>query len=187
MPVKIEHDDRHDERPEAGELHLLGLDLLAQVLRRSPDHQAADEHGDDGVDEDRVEPAAGAAGRHLAEHHAGQQAEAADRGERVVGARRPSPVEVLVDDTPNRAVGGVAEADLLALGVAGRSGGRRPPRPPGSPGARRRLVKPTQTAEDDDHGGQQGDAVADAAHHLAEGVGERERDRRGAGRSTASW
>ena len=52
-----EHDDRHHQGGQAGQLHLLGLYLLAEVLRRSPDHQAADEHGDDGVDEDRVQPA----------------------------------------------------------------------------------------------------------------------------------
>jgi hypothetical protein len=33
--------------------------------------------------------------------------------------------------------------------------------------------------EDDHHGRQQGSAVADAPHHLAEGVGERERDGEG--------
>ena len=168
--------DRHDERRQAGQLHLLGLDLLPQVLGRSPDHQSADEHRDDGVDEDRVEPAPGAAGGHLPEHHAGQQAQAAHRGERVVGGVR-RPVEVLVEATPNRAVlvspKRTSLPSVLPVEAAGDAGGERRP---GCPGARRRQVKPTQTPKMMTIAAEQRGAVADAAHHLAEGVGQGERD-----------
>ena len=119
MPVKIKHDERHHERAEAGEFDLGRLDLFTEVLRCSPDHQAADEHGDDGVDEDRVEPTPRTARRHLAEHHPGEQAEAADRGERVVGGVGRSGRGHRRGHAEQRRRG-VAEADLFALHVAGR-------------------------------------------------------------------
>src|SRR6185312_5966060 len=56
-----QHDERHDEHHERGHLDLVGLDLLAQVLRRSPDHEAGDEHGDDDEGQHAVEPRAHAA------------------------------------------------------------------------------------------------------------------------------
>src|SRR6202050_1472857 len=60
---------RHDKGPEPREFALFGRDLLPQVLRCSSDHEAADEHRDDGVDEDGVKAAARATRGHLAQHH----------------------------------------------------------------------------------------------------------------------
>ena len=59
----------HDEDVEHDELHLGGLDLLAEVLRRAPDHEAGDEHREQGEDQHAVEAGADAARADLAEHH----------------------------------------------------------------------------------------------------------------------
>ena len=77
-------DDRHDQDVEHDELHLGGLDLLAQVLRRSPDHEAGDEHREDHEDQHPVEPDTDAARAHLAELHVHERRPAAERREAVV-------------------------------------------------------------------------------------------------------
>ena len=144
-PGEDKHDHRHDEDREAGEFHLPGLDLFAQVLRCSPDHQPTDEHRDDGEEQDRVEATADPARRDLPEHHARQQAEPAHGVERVVGTARPT-----------RSTSGSRRCRTARTGCRRsgppcrpccRSAGReRRPRPPrGWPGARRTTLKPTQT------------------------------------------
>ena len=175
IAVNDEHDDRHDERAETRELHLLRLYLLAEILRCSPDHQAADEHGDDGVDQDRVEPAAAATRGDLAEHHSAEQTKTTDWVELVIrGVSRP-----------RRGAGGrhteqrgrrVAESGFFAFGVP--HGGMHT----GGDDGRVVLVlgvagEAHPDPEDDHHRGEQGRAVADASHHLAERVREGKRDR----------
>ena len=59
---EAEHDDGHGQQVEHHELHLRGADPLAEVLGRSPDHQAGDEHREDREDEDPVEARADTAG-----------------------------------------------------------------------------------------------------------------------------
>ena len=88
--------DRRDRRPkpsiskrqaqdgEHRHLDLLRLDLLAQVLRRAPDHQAGDEHRDDHEDQHAVEARAHAAEDDLAELDVDQRDHAAERRELVV-------------------------------------------------------------------------------------------------------
>ena len=79
-----EHQDRGGQHV-AGDQHDLALaDLLAEVLRGAADHQAAEEHGDDGEHEHPVEAGADAAGRDLAEHHVEHRDAAAGGGQRVV-------------------------------------------------------------------------------------------------------
>ena len=46
-PRTHEHRERHGQDVEHDELDLGGLDLLAEVLRRAPDHQAGDEDGEE--------------------------------------------------------------------------------------------------------------------------------------------
>ena len=81
-----EHDERHDKGTEAGQLHLPGLDFLAQVLGSSPDHQPADEHGESRHRSRMVQPAPHPPGGDLSQHHPGHRAEAAHRVVRVGGA-----------------------------------------------------------------------------------------------------
>ena len=59
---------RHEDR-RGRHLHLVRLDLLAEELGCSADHQAGDEHADDREDQQAVQPRADAAERHLAELH----------------------------------------------------------------------------------------------------------------------
>ena len=105
---------QHDQR---GHLHLVGLDLLAQVLGRAADHQPGHEHGDDRERQHAVEPGADAAVDHLAELHQPHRDQPAERRERVVhgvdravggGGGRGRPQRGEAD----------AEARLLALHVA---------------------------------------------------------------------
>ena len=70
---------RQDQDGEHGHLDLPGLDLLADVLRRAPDHQAGDEHGDDDEDQHAVEAGADAADDDLAELHVDERDHAAER------------------------------------------------------------------------------------------------------------
>ena len=54
--IAVKHQDRQrkDQDDEHRHLHVVGLDLLAEVLRRAADHQAGDEHRQDDEDEDAV-------------------------------------------------------------------------------------------------------------------------------------
>ena len=70
---EAQHGGGHGEDVERDDLHLGRLDLLAEVLRRSPDHQAGDEHRQDGHDQQPAEADADAAGADLAEHHVAQR------------------------------------------------------------------------------------------------------------------
>ena len=81
---EAEDEQRHRDQVHDDELHLGGLDLLADVLRRPADHQPGDEDGEQREDEDRVEAGADAAGADLAEHHVHERHGAAERREAVV-------------------------------------------------------------------------------------------------------
>ncbi len=130
-----EHEDRQrkDEHDEHRHLHVVGLDLLAEILRRPADHQAGDEHRQDDEDEDAVHPGADAAEDHLAEHDVDERHQAAERRERVVPAVDRAAARVGRDRGEERRVGD-AEPALLAFHVAaGRAVGHRSdPRPPSS-------------------------------------------------------
>ena len=102
-----------DDRPA----HLARLDLLAQELGRASDHEAGDEHREDGEADHAVQAAAHAAEDDLAQGHLEHLDKTAQRGVGVVhgvnravggggGVSRP------------RGGGGDAEAALLALHVA---------------------------------------------------------------------
>src|SRR5438128_6274894 len=109
--------ERDEQDVEHDQLHLRGLDLLAEVLRRSPHHQPGDEHAQQREHEHPVQACARATRAHLAQHHVDQRDRAPDRGEAVVGG-------------DHGAVGGAGggrgvetrclrpEAHLLALHVA---------------------------------------------------------------------
>ena len=86
---RARHDRRH-RRPtkhhqgqaqdgEHRHLDLLGLELLAEILRRAPDHEAGHEHGDDHEDQHAVETRAHAADDDLAELDVDQRDHAAER------------------------------------------------------------------------------------------------------------
>jgi hypothetical protein len=107
----------HRQDGEGAHLDVEGVDLLAQVFGRPPDHQAGDEDGEDDEDQHAVEAGSDAAEYHLAEMHVEERYQPAEWGEGVVHA---------ID----RAAGGVGgyggeerraedpEAHLLALHVA---------------------------------------------------------------------
>ena len=118
------------EEIACGELDLARGDLLAQVLRRPPDHQAGDEHGDDGEDEHAVQARTGAAGRDLTELHVEQRHHAAEagvgvvervdragrgQGRRVGEDRRVGDAEALLDTLHGRADRGRHRAVVLQL------------------------------------------------------------------------
>ena len=56
IDVPISDQGRRDEDDQRRHLHLVGLDLLAEILRRAPDHEAGHEDGDDREHEHAVEP-----------------------------------------------------------------------------------------------------------------------------------
>ena len=108
---------RRDQDPQAGELDLPRLELLAQPLRGSSHHQPADEDGQQDVQEDRVQAGADAAEDHLAGGQVGHRHRAADPGvglDRAVD--RPAGGDGRDDVEQRRA--GDAEALLLAFHVA---------------------------------------------------------------------
>ena len=110
--------ESQDENDEGSHLHVVRLDLLAEILRRATDHQAGDEDRDDHIDQHAVKTRADAAEDDFAELDIQQRHETADRMKESCAYR--------VD----RAAGGVrgdggeeggiedAEADFLALHVA---------------------------------------------------------------------
>ena len=112
-----QHDRGRDQDDERGHLHLVGLDLLAQVLGRAADHEAGHEHGDDREDEHPVEARADPAVDDLAELHQPHGHQPAEGGvgvvhrvHRAVGGRGGG-------RGPQGGVGDT-EPDLLALHVA---------------------------------------------------------------------
>ena len=58
-----EDGQRQDEDRQHRELHLPSFDLLAEVLRRSADHQSGNEDGEDGHDDNAIEARPDAAGQ----------------------------------------------------------------------------------------------------------------------------
>jgi hypothetical protein len=74
-----QHQDRRDEDGDRHHLHVVGLDLLAQVFGRAADHQAGDEHRQHGEDQHAVQAGADAAEDHFAELHQQQRHQAAER------------------------------------------------------------------------------------------------------------
>ncbi len=112
-----QHHHAGNQQRERGHLHLIGFDLLAQVLGRAPDHEAGDEHRHDGEHQHAVEAAADAAEHDFTQLHQPHRHQATQRREgamhRVhgtVGGRRRG-------RSPQRGVGD-AEAHFLAFHVA---------------------------------------------------------------------
>ena len=175
-----QHDRRRDQDDQRGHLHLEGLDLLAQVLRRAADHQPGDEDGDDGEDQHAVEAGADAAEDHLAELHQPHRHEPAERRVGVVHR---------VDRAVEAAVVAVAHSAELAMPKRTSLPSMLPPAGARWPCGRRpastqrcgRSARPvTQTTssgdEDHRHGRQHRPALARVADHVAERVAERGRD-----------
>ena len=173
----LHHGDEDDERRH---LHLVHLDLLAQVLGRAAHHEAGDEHGDDGEHQDAVEPTTHASEDDLTQLDEDQRDHAAQRGVGVVHG-------------VHRAVGGGgggggpsgrhphAEPVLLALHVAAGLR-RRAGRDRVQVGSGGRLLGHAvglecvgghhQTHKDHHHDREHGPTLPRIAHHLPEGVGE---------------
>ena len=144
---------RRDQHAERDQLDLLGLDLLAEVLGRAPDHQAADEDREQDVEQDRVQAGADAAEDHLAGRQVRERDRAAEPG---VGLDRAVDRAARGDgrDDVEQRRAGDPEALLLALEVAaGRClratrvrGRRRAARASRAPRRRRRRRRRRRTS-----------------------------------------
>ena len=91
------------------------LDLLAEKLRRAPDHETRNEDGDDAVDE-RVQKSDAFAAEHALQHHADEGSHASERRVAVVHRIHAAGGEQRGDAGEQSALGN-AEADFLALHV----------------------------------------------------------------------
>ncbi len=156
-------------------LHLEGLDLLAQVLGRAPNHQAGDEDAQDGPDDEHaVEPRTDPAGREFAELHVEERDEAAEWLEAVVPGVDGTGARAGRDGRPQGASTG-PEPGLLALHVAEGlvdAGGERR--------VRAGLVRDRDKgadAEDRGHSAEDDPALSLVLGIAAERVGEGERER----------
>ena len=171
-----EHHHRHGDRAEDRQLDLARLDLLAEELRRAPDHQAGDEDAEDDEQQHRVQARADAAPDDLAGHHLRHRDRAAEAAERlhrgVDGAARGGG-----RDRGEERARADAEALLLALQVvAGQAGGvhRR---------GRAGLADVDHRDRDDEqrhHRAEDHPALAPVADHTAVHRGQ-------AGRDDAGW
>ena len=81
---EAEDRERQDQDGQHRHLDLLGLDLLAEIFRRAPDHQPGDEHRDDGEEQHAVKAGADAAEDDLAQHDIDHRDHAAQRHEAVM-------------------------------------------------------------------------------------------------------
>ena len=115
-----QHEQRRDQDHDRGHLHLEGLDLLAEVLRRAPDHQAGDEHRDDREHQHAVQARADAAEDHLAELYQPHRHQTAERRAANRASRSTAPHEAAVVIAREQRRIGDAEAHLLAFHVAAR-------------------------------------------------------------------
>ncbi len=82
---RSQNHDRVDQEGQHGELHLAGLDLLAEILGRPPDHQSRQKHAHNQVDE-QVDHAHPLAAEDAVEPHARQGRDAGQRIQAVVHA-----------------------------------------------------------------------------------------------------
>ena len=116
---ETEHHERVDQHRQHRELHLARLDLLAEIFRRAPDHEAGDEHGDDRDHKEAIEARADAARPDAAGEEVEHRHEPGERRERIehrvdgagAGAARSGG-----EQSRHR----LSEADLLALEIAER-------------------------------------------------------------------
>ncbi len=108
---------RQDQDAQHGHLDLLRLQLLAEVLRRAPDHQAGDEHRHDDEQQHAVEAGADAAEDDLAQHDVDHRHHAGERHEAVMHGVDAAAGGVGGDRREQRRVGD-AETNLLAFHVA---------------------------------------------------------------------
>ena len=172
---EAEDRQRQDQDGEHRHLDLLGLDLLAEIFRRAPDHQAGDEHGDDDEQQHAVEAGADAAEDDLAELHVEHRHQPAERREAVVhgvdgavrggrGRRRPERRNWRCRSGPPCLPCCRADRRPSAakFGLPARLG---------PVGDQRRLPRNMT-----DHRGEERPALALVPHHPAEGVGQRRRD-----------
>ena len=108
--------------PIVGELDLARLDLLAQELRRAPDHQPADEHGEEHEQQHRVEAGADAAEDRLARGQVRERdSPPMPVSDSIAALTAPHEVTVVTAVQQRRARD--PEALLLALHVAARRAG----------------------------------------------------------------
>ena len=116
-----ENNEREDEHNEHAHLHVVGLDLLAQILGGSTDHKAGDEDREYHHDQHAVQARTHAAKDHLVEHEVDEHHHAAQRSQRVVHGVDGAATGVGGDCGKQRGLAD-AEADFLALHIASRSG-----------------------------------------------------------------
>lgn len=76
-----QHGERQAENGQNRHLHLLGLYLLAEILRRAPDHQPRHENGDDDEEKNAIETRANAADDYLTQLHVDERNETTERRE----------------------------------------------------------------------------------------------------------
>ena len=108
---------RRDQQRQHRHLHLVGLDLLAEIFRRASDHEAGHEHGDDDEQQHAEQARARPADDDLVEHHVGHQHDAGQRHEAVVHGVDGAVRRGGRHDREQRGLGR-SEADLLAFHVA---------------------------------------------------------------------
>ncbi len=106
-----------DKCIEHGHLHVVGLNLLAQILRCSTDHQAGNEHRQNNKNQHPVHACANAAKDHLTEHDVDQRDHAAEGSEAVVHAIDRAATGIGRDCREERAFGD-SVADFFAFHVA---------------------------------------------------------------------
>ena len=58
---KTKNRERHDQDGKHGHFYVVRFDFLAEILRRSPDHQSGDEHREDHEDHHAVKSGTDAA------------------------------------------------------------------------------------------------------------------------------
>src|SRR5579872_508352 len=120
---KNKDDERKDEHNEHRHLHVVGFDLLAEVLRGAADHQTGDKDCEHDVDQHAVHAGADTAKNNLAEHDVVEGNQAAEGSERVVPAVNSAATGIGGDGRPKSSISD-AEADLLPFHVsAGLQGG----------------------------------------------------------------
>ena len=105
-----------DDDAQRGELHFPAFDLFAQVFRRAPDHQAADEHCQNGV-QDHIHQTDALAAEYYVQHHVQQRDHAAQRRQGVVHIVHRTGRKRGRDGGEHRRLRNT-EADLLALHTA---------------------------------------------------------------------
>src|SRR6202521_2178954 len=111
-----QNDQWENQRDQHRHLHVVSFNLLAEILRRSPNHKPGNKHRQNHIDQDSVQARAHSSENGLAEHDVDERHHATQRCKRIMPAVDRTAARIGGDGRKQRGIGD-AKADFLAFHV----------------------------------------------------------------------